>query len=130
VVLERFESRYLELHDEADRLLQKPAPSQADLKYLQTYLPNNPVTRFYFFGALSHPGWLQPLADAGFFREPPEAVRDEQKGTIAFPQWPVLRFLAKLSLRTFWSFAREFSSQAARGGYGRATLIPDTVLPV
>ena len=66
-VLDRFESRYLDLHDEIDRLLQRPVPSQTELKYVQTFVPNNPVTRFYFFGQLNHPGWLRPLADANFF---------------------------------------------------------------
>jgi hypothetical protein len=97
VVLERFESRYLDLHDEADRLLQRPAPSQRDLKYVHTFLPNNPVTRFYFFGQLSHPGWLKPLADFGFFRDPPGMIRDEANGTISFPQWPVLRYLERMA---------------------------------
>jgi len=33
--------------------------------------------------------------------------------------------------RTFWTFAREFSSfRRGKDGYGSATLIPDTVVPV
>jgi len=97
VVLERFESRYLDLHDEADRLLAKPVPSKADLKYLKDYLPNNPVTRHYFFANLQHEGWLRPLAEAGFFSAPPSAVRDERAGTITFPQWPVTSYLDRIA---------------------------------
>src|SRR5262245_6857121 len=41
VVLERFESRYLDLHEEIDRLLRRTDPSQGDLKYVHTFLPNN-----------------------------------------------------------------------------------------
>ena len=37
---------------------------------------------------------------------------------------------AELSPRTFWSFAGEFSSFRRQGGYGRAALISDTLLPV
>ena len=101
LVLERFESRYLDLHEEADRLLRKPMPTEADLKYVRDYLPNNPVTRFYFFGNLRHPGWLQPLAEAGFFSDPPGTTRDETAGTIGFPQWPIAVYLERMaSLRT------------------------------
>ena len=97
IVLERFESRFLDLHEEADRLLKKPTPSEADLKYLRDYLPNNPVTRFYFFGNLQYLGWLQPLADSGFFSDPPAATRDEAAGTIGFPQWPIATYLDRMA---------------------------------
>jgi predicted XRE-type DNA-binding protein len=98
VVLERFESRYLDLHAEIDRLLSKVAPSENDLKYLENHLPNNPVTRFYFFGTLKNAGWLRPLYEHGFFSEPPIAVRDEAAGTISFPQWPVIPYLERMAI--------------------------------
>ena len=45
--------------------------------------------------------------------------------------FPELLEDAELSPRTFWTFAREFSSFRRQGAAnGRATLIPDTVLPV
>ena len=37
-------------------------------------LPNNLVTRHYFFSHLDKTGWLRPLADAGMFSDPPAAV--------------------------------------------------------
>ncbi len=96
-VLQRFESRFLDLHDEADRLLAKAAPSKADLKYLKDYLPNNPVTRHYFFSSLQHPGWLTPLDEAGFFDDPPAAIHDVQAGTTSMPYWPVLDYLKRMA---------------------------------
>jgi hypothetical protein len=96
-VPQRFESRFLDLHDEADRLLSKTAPSKADLKYLKDYLPNNPVTRHYFFSNLQHPGWLEPLVQAGLFEDPPGAIHDAQAGTTSFPYWPVLDYLKRMA---------------------------------
>jgi hypothetical protein len=47
------------------------------------------------------------------------------------PMLTVFLQFAQLSPRTFWNFAREFSSfRRQRDGYGRAALISDTVLPV
>ncbi len=110
-VLERFESRFLELHDEADRLLAKPVPSKADLKYLKDYLPNNSVTRHYFFNNLQHDGWLEPLADAGFFSDPPAAVRDAQAGTISLvPRiWTQRRLVRRLPRNVQPRIDRSFS---------------------
>lgn len=96
-VLGRFESRFLELHDEADRLLAKPVPSKADLKYLKDYLPNNSVTRCYFFDNLQHSAWLEPLAEAGFFSDPPAAIHDAQAETTSHPYWPVARYLKRMA---------------------------------
>lgn len=96
-VLQRFESRFLDLHDEADRLLAKAAPSKADVKYLKAYLPNNRVIRHYFFSRLQHPGWLTPLTEAGFFDDPPTAIHDIQGGTTSLPYWPVLDYLKRMA---------------------------------
>ena len=85
------------MHDEADRLLAKPVPSKADLKYLKDYLPNNPVTRHYFFSNLQHVGWLTPLGEAGFFADPPAAIHDAQAGTTSLPYWPVLHYLKRIA---------------------------------
>jgi hypothetical protein len=96
-VLERFETRYLDLHAEADRLLTVATPTSADLKVLRDYLPNNPVTRHYFFEGLQHPGWLQPLVDAGFFSDPPQTTRDSPAGTVLRPDWPVTAYLKRMA---------------------------------
>jgi hypothetical protein len=42
----------------------------------------------------------------------------------------VQRFASELSPRTFWNFAREFSSFRRQGRLGKATLISDTAPPV
>lgn len=49
----------------------------------------------YFFENLNSAAWLQPLYDHGFFRNPPEPVRDGQY--ISFPLWPESRYLVRMA---------------------------------
>ena len=52
--------------------------------------------RTYFFDHLENPKWVMPLADAGFFREAPEAeTLDEDQ--IRFPPWPEGRYLTRVA---------------------------------
>ena len=53
----------------------------------------------YFFDSLKTADWAQPLAKAGFFKHPPELVRDEEKNSITFPQWPESRYLARIAAK-------------------------------
>lgn len=97
VVLEHFESRYVELYRPIDALLAKPEPSGADLDYLGKHLPNNPVIRFHFFEALTHPGWLKPLQERGYFRDPPRALTDESTKTTSFDPWAPPVYLQRMA---------------------------------
>lgn len=97
VVLDRFESQYADLHKSVDALLTKPVPTAADLDFLGGHLPNNPVIRFYFFENLNHPGWLVPLADRDYFRRPPAATRNDEKGSISFTAWAAPIYLQKMA---------------------------------
>lgn len=81
-----------------DELLAKPGPNKHDLKRVAQEIPNNAVTRGYFFDRLQHPGWLHPLRPKGFFRHPPAPIRDEEEGTIRFPPWPEARYLTRMAL--------------------------------
>jgi hypothetical protein len=51
--------------------------------------------RRYFFERAKSPDWLAPLADAGYFRQPPAPVADDQY--ISFPPWEQSRYLARMA---------------------------------
>ncbi len=65
-----------------DELLTKPQPIKTDLKQLAQEIPNNQVTRQYFFERLQFPEWLEPLRAKGFFQN---------------PLWPEARYLARMA---------------------------------
>jgi hypothetical protein len=96
-VSERFESRYLESHQILDALLAVMNPTRSDAQRLRLNVPNNLVAFGYFFHNLNNPAWLVPLRDEGLFRHPLEPEHDTEKGTIAFPQWPQSRYLARMA---------------------------------
>jgi hypothetical protein len=56
-----------------------------------------PEQRRYFFDKLNNPRWLTPLAERGFFSNPPEPLRDNTKGTVQFLQWPALQYLTRMA---------------------------------
>lgn len=56
-----------------------------------------PEQRRYFFDKLQNPSWLTPLEERGFFSNPPAPLRDDTKGTIQFPPWPALQYLARMA---------------------------------
>ena len=97
VILEKFESRYLELHAQLDELLAIQNPKEADANKLRGQVPNNRVAFGYFFGKLSTAAWLEPLKAAGFFKNPPDPERDLENGTIHFPTWPESQYLSRIA---------------------------------
>jgi hypothetical protein len=49
----------------------------------------------YFFDNLSSPAWLEPLSQAGFFKEP---LKPKQEGNyVSLPIWPESRYLMRMS---------------------------------
>jgi len=97
VVLERFEKRFLEVHKHMDLLAEKDAPTAEDISFLKKSVPDAPVARGVFFDRLNGPAWIMPLANEGFFSDPPPAERDEAAGTISFQPWPPGRYLARMA---------------------------------
>jgi len=97
VVLAGMVDRFLNWFPILDDLLTRPNPTNDDLKRLANEVPSNPVTRGYFFDRLENPEWLEPLRQKGFFRHPPEPIRNEEEGTIRFPPWPEARYLARMA---------------------------------
>jgi hypothetical protein len=49
----------------------------------------------YFFMKLKSPEWIEPLAKAGKFKEPPATRR--QENTISFPPWPESQYLVRMA---------------------------------
>lgn len=97
VLLDGMRSRFLKWLPVLDELLAKSQPTPDDIKKLANEIPNNVVTRSYFFERLDNPEWLEPLWKKDFFRHPPAPVRDEEQGTIRFPPWPEARYLARMA---------------------------------
>jgi hypothetical protein len=99
VVLQRFEDRFLGSFPLIDELLRKTPPTEDDVKVLRGRVPNNDITFEYFFAHAEAPEWLELLAAGGFFKRPPDPVRDDGRGTVRFPLWPASRYLARIAER-------------------------------
>src|SRR5438105_6595596 len=50
----------------------------------------------FFFENLKSAAWIQPLAEEGFFREPPRGEETEGGG-VRFPPWPESQYLARIA---------------------------------
>ena len=51
--------------------------------------------RRYFFERAKSPDWLKPLAEAGYFQQPPDPVAEGQY--ISFPAWEQSQYLARMA---------------------------------
>jgi hypothetical protein len=58
-------------------------------------MASSPANHEYFFMKLKAPDWIEPLWNAGRFKDPPSARR--QEGTIAFPPWPESQYLVRVA---------------------------------
>lgn len=99
ILLEGIKDHSLAWFRVLDELLKKSKPDNEDIRRLRQEIPNALITRVYFFGRLQHPGWLEPLRKAGFFRSPPKAERDQERGTVRFPPWPEAWYLVSMARR-------------------------------
>src|ERR1700674_776813 len=83
--------------DELDECLRgAPTPQHVDATVAR--LRHGEYNR-YFFDRLANPDWICPLKLKGFFSSPPKPMRDEARGTIAFPPWPESRYLLRMVAR-------------------------------
>ena len=71
-------------------------PTVDDLDRVGRFV-GSPETRAYFFDRLKNPEWIQPLAERGFFADPPEPVPAGEPGYLRFPPWPEGRFLVRMA---------------------------------
>ncbi len=76
------------------RSWKKPTPEQVDKAVALLAHGEN---HRYFFDRLENPEWLVALKAKGFFSSPPSPIRDESRGTVAFPLWPESRYLARMA---------------------------------
>lgn len=97
LILQKFESRYLESFGVLDGLLGKPIPSKADLKILRLNVPNNRVSYRYFFDRLNSPDWILPLRDGGFFKHTLEPDLNPETGALVHSYWAQSRYLARMA---------------------------------
>jgi hypothetical protein len=56
-----------------------------------------PEGRAYFFDRLDNPLWVAPLAEGGFFADPPGPEPAGEPGYVRFPPWPEGRYLARVA---------------------------------
>jgi hypothetical protein len=63
---------------------------------LAELLSNDTLTG-YFFNHLSDPAWLEPLTQAGKFKQVPAPVKNESEGTVGFPAWPQGEYLKRIA---------------------------------
>lgn len=96
-VLNRFESKYLKIHERLAILKEKQNPGNKDAKFLHDHISNNFAAFSYFFQDLDNPAWLKPLAKEGVFSYPPVPIINLEDNTISHPLWPQSRFLAKMA---------------------------------
>lgn len=96
-LLERVEVKFLDFVSTIDALLDTDSPSATHVERLIKKVPNNPTTLAHFFEKASDPRWLPLLAEKGYFRYPPEPLRNEAAGTISFPWWPQSRYLVRMA---------------------------------
>jgi hypothetical protein len=96
-ILPRFLERFVEVFFPLmDRLATLRRPTREDITIFLGTVPQNPVTLQYFCQRAT-PGWMAPLREKGFFREPPAVARDEEAGTSTYMWWPASRYLARMA---------------------------------
>lgn len=83
---------YFEARQEIEELLQVERPTDEQVQRLQT-LSTRPQLRHAFFRELHHVEWLEPLAQAGVFDEPPDVRTDPHTGELTAPTWPEATYL-------------------------------------
>jgi hypothetical protein len=88
---------YTNALDQLDRLLEKAEPTNDELRWLKTHVPNNANTLGYFFQRLRHPRWLPRLRSKGFFDRPPDAVQDPTTGRWRYLPWPQGEYLVHMA---------------------------------
>lgn len=71
-------------------------PTRSTLDKAVAHLARQGADR-YFFDRLDNPDWVEPLYERGFFHRPPAAIHNHEEGTVAYPDWPELRFLLRMA---------------------------------
>lgn len=70
-------------------------PSPAIVARALELIGKGPVNHGYFFSRLESPDWIEPLGEAGFFRDPPPPRVNGDY--VSFPRWPESKYLARMA---------------------------------
>ena len=97
VVLQALQNHYLKYIELLDMLLTKTNPTENDIDLLRKNIPNNLLTRNYFFNKLNEVGWLKPLRSKGFFKIEPQLVLNDETGSVVALAWPESQYLSLMS---------------------------------
>lgn len=93
-VLWRFLAPHFEVIEDIDKIFKIKKPSKAQAIRLRNLLVKNYASYDYFFNKASS-NWLSPLAQQGFFKNPPNPIR--MGNYIRFPIWSESRYLARIA---------------------------------
>ena len=70
-------------------------PSPAIVARALELIGKGPVNHGYFFSRLESPDWIEPLDEAGLFRDPPPPRVNGDY--VSFPRWPESKYLARMA---------------------------------
>lgn len=86
---------YFSTEAELNQLLEVKEPCDADVQRLHA-IQLRPVQRYYFFGRLENPKWIEPLRRAGHFKSPPDRQVNPDGSWRARP-WPEGEYLVRVA---------------------------------
>lgn len=70
-------------------------PSPETVEQALALIGRRPVNRGYFFSKLESPDWIEPLVEAGYFKDPPPPRVNGD--LVSYPAWPESKYLAKMA---------------------------------
>ena len=70
-------------------------PSREAVKQALALIEKRPVNHSYFFSKLESPDWIEPLVEAGYFRDPPPPRVNGDY--ISYPAWPESKYLTRMA---------------------------------
>ena len=70
-------------------------PSPETVEQALALIERRPVNRGYFFSKLESPDWIEPLVEAGYFKDPPPPRVNGD--LVSYPAWPESKYLAGMA---------------------------------
>ena len=70
-------------------------PSLETIEQALALIERRPVNRGYFFSKLESPDWIEPLVEAGYFKNPPPPRVNGD--FVSYPVWPECKYLARMA---------------------------------
>ena len=70
-------------------------PSPATVAKALELIGKGAANHAYFFSKLESPEWIEPLVDAGLFKDPPPPR--ERGDLVSYPTWPESKYLARMA---------------------------------